>query len=135
MRAALLRAYEATVYRAAGTEVRIGRRCPAMDELLHAHGTREAVFLTAWNPYSRRMPAGWNQRMQTRLALAIRQRGAIASAGAWRRWSEAHFLVFGEMAPMRHLARRFRQNAIVFVILGQRARLVVLRRSTDPDGT
>ena len=88
--ARMLIAYRKTSYKAAGIEVRIGRRSPAMDRLLSSHGVREAVFITAYNPFSRVMPPGWNQRMQLRLAQVLRRRQCLPAQGSWRRWSEAH---------------------------------------------
>lgn len=45
--------------------VRIGRHAPT--ELFVRLRSRTGVFVTAWNPLSRRMPDGWNHRMQQRL--------------------------------------------------------------------
>lgn len=126
MRPALLKAYRATGYEVAGIDIRIGRRCPAMDRLLQSFDVREAAFVTAWNPLSRVMPPGWNRRMQVRLVLAARRRPVLAGRGSWRCWSEAHLIVFGDARPSRQLARRFRQNGIVTVRLRQCARLVVV---------
>ena len=126
MRHALPRAYRMTCYEVEGIEVRIGKRSTAMDGLLSSYGARDAVFLTAYNPYSRVMPAGWNQRMQLRLAEALRRRPVLAGRGSWRRWSEDHLLVFGDARPARRLARRYRQNAIVIVRHRQPARLMII---------
>ena len=118
-----LSAYRKTTYEAAGIGVRIGRRSPAMDRLLALHGVRQAVFITAYNPFSRRMPLGWNQRMQARLAQALRRRRVLPAKGSWRRWSEAHLIVFGDVRLVCRLTGPFRQNAIVIVRRGQPARL------------
>ena len=123
---ALHRAYRMTRYSAAGITVRIGRRSREMDRLLISHGQREAVFITAWNPFSRRMPEGWNRRMQSRLARAASRWPVLPAEGRWRRWCEAHVLVFAAAASMAMLARRYRQNAIVIVRIRQQTRLSVL---------
>jgi hypothetical protein len=125
MRPALLRAYRKTCFEAAGIEVRIGRRCVLMDRLLASHGAHGAVFITAYNPFSRVMPSGWNWRMQGRLRQTLWRRQVLCGTGSWRRWSEAHLLVFGDPQPMRKLARRYRQYGIVIVHAGQPARLVL----------
>jgi hypothetical protein len=125
VRPALLKAYRETVYTVGGVEVRIGRRSRAMDRVLLVHGVRQAAFVTAYNPYSRMMPAGWNQRMQERLAVSVRRRPTLLAKGAWRRWSEAHLLVLGDVRVLRLKARVFRQNAIVIVRVGQAVRLLV----------
>jgi hypothetical protein len=117
MRAAYLR----TGYEANGVVVRVGRRSEAMDALLAG---RTAGFVTAWNPSSRRMPRGWNERMLARLRAIAR--GSVLGEG-WGRggsWAERHLLVAGDARALRVLARRFRQNAIVIVAPRRKARLV-----------
>jgi hypothetical protein len=120
-----LKAYRRARYETAGVQVYIGRRSPAMDRLLSSCDAREAVFLTAYNPFSRVMPAGWNRRMQAHLAQTVRRHRILPATGSWRHWSEAHLVVFGDPRPARRLARRYRQNAIVVVRIRQPARLVV----------
>jgi hypothetical protein len=118
-----LTAYRKTTYEAAGIEVRIGRRSPAMDRLLASYGVRQAVFITAYNRFSQAMPPGWNQRMQARLLWVLRRRQVLPANGSWRRWSEAHLVVFGDVRPVCRLTGQFRQNAIVIVRRGQPAQL------------
>ncbi|HZF77361.1 MAG TPA: hypothetical protein VE033_16155, partial [Acetobacteraceae bacterium] len=55
---ALRAAYARTDYEAAGAVARIGRRSPALDALLRRHAASRACFITAWNPYSSKMPRG-----------------------------------------------------------------------------
>jgi hypothetical protein len=115
-----------TLYSAGGITVRIGHRSRDMDRLLLLHGQREAVFITAWNPFSRRMPEGWNRRMQSRLARALSRWPVLPAEGRWRRWCESHILVFAAPAPMATLARRYRQHGIVLVHVGRQPRLSIL---------
>lgn len=119
MRPALLRAYRNTSYEAAGIQIRIGTYSAATDRLLLTHGARSAALITAYNPFSRMMPLHWNQRMQAGLLQALRRRRALPAGGSLGRWSEAHFFVFGDPRPVRRLAQRYRQHAIVIVHLGQ----------------
>jgi hypothetical protein len=128
----LLRAYRATAYRCGDAAVRIGRRCDAMDTLLAKHRIRSAVFVTAWNPFSRRMPEGWNRRMQTRLAAALHRWPALPAEGVWRRWREAHLLVLADVRPVLRTAWRFRQCAVVVVRAGAAARLVLRDANIPP---
>ncbi len=109
----LLAAYRATSYRASGLEVRIGRRVKGL--------ARPAVFLTAWNPRSRRMPLAWNLRARLAGCAEIRE-----GEGVLRGWREE--MLLAEVAPRRAavLARRFRQHAIVVTMPGRPARLVLL---------
>jgi hypothetical protein len=126
LRPALLRAYRRTSYEAGGIIIHIGRRSAAADHLLLAHGARTAVFITAYNPLSRRMPAEWNQRMQTRLRHDLGRRRVLCGRGTASHWSEAHLLVFGDPRPIHRLARHYRQYGIVIVRYSQPARLVVV---------
>jgi hypothetical protein len=105
--------------------VTIGRRVP--DRLLLQLGSRLAVFVTAWNPMSRRMPDGWNQRMQARLRERLRRFRSAPADGRLGRWREAHLLVaVADFRPVRRVARIFRQRAIVVVRPARLAQLVLL---------
>ena len=117
----LVRAFRATRYEAGGIVIRIGQDGAA---LLARHGVRQAVFVTAWNPFSRAMPPGWNARMQRALRQAARGRLLAEGFGRGRGWAEHHLLVAGDPRRIRVLARRFRQHAIVAVLARGRARLV-----------
>jgi hypothetical protein len=114
-----------TDYTAAGITVRIGRRSADMDRLLMAHRQRAAVFITAYNPFSRSMPAAWNRRIQARLLQNLRGCPVLPASGRWGHWCEAHFLAFAPHRPMIVLARRYRQHGIVTVRLRQPARLII----------
>ncbi|MBX9595202.1 MAG: DUF3293 domain-containing protein [Roseomonas sp.] len=121
----LARAFRATTYEAEGAVARIGRRSRAVDALLTRHGARRAAFVTAWNPYSRAMPFGWNDRMQDRLRQAVAGHVIGEGWGRGRAWAEHHLLVAGDPALIRVIARRFRQYAIVIVAPGRPARLLL----------
>jgi Protein of unknown function (DUF3293) len=125
MRPALLSAFRNTCYEAAGTKIRVGQRSVAMDRMLLAYGSQTATFITAYNPLSRKMPSGWNQRMQMQLLQAVRRRPVLFGTGSLGRWSEAHLLVFGDPRPVLRLARRYRQHGIVIVHRRRAARLVI----------
>ncbi len=114
-------AYLATKYSACGVTVRIGRRA---DHLLRLIGAREACFLGADNPRSRRMPPGWNRRARLRLAATLRRVPTWPATGTWRGWSEAHTLAALPTPRARVLARRFRQSAIVVLRQGAPAGLL-----------
>jgi hypothetical protein len=126
---ALLRAYARTAYAAEGAVAQIGRRSAAVDALLRRLGARQGGFVTAWNPFSRRMPPGWNRRMQARLEQATRRlpraRGEGSGKGSGRGWAEEHLLLAADPRVVWQLARRFRQSAVVVVRAGAPARLRV----------
>lgn len=124
--ARLLKAYRATTYAAAGATTRVGARSPAIDGILKTWRTRQAVFLGADNPASRRMPPGWNRRMAQALQSWLRHIPNVPGAGQGRGWIEAHRLA--ALPPPRAivLARRFRQTAIVLLTVSRPARLLIL---------
>lgn len=128
MHAALPAAFARTRYEACGVTCRIGVRSVAMDAFLRACRHRSAGFVTAWNPFSRKMPRGWNARMQARLREAARGRvlaeGWGRARGGVRPWAEHHLLVAGDPRRLARLARRFRQHAIMRVAPGRPARLL-----------
>lgn len=127
----LLRGWRHTVYEAAGAAVRLGRRAPRMDALLRRAGAREAAFVGAWNPFSRKRPRAWNEAMLGRLrACARRARiGFLEGSGSACRpdWREDHLLLFCAWRRAAVLARRFRQHALLRVRRGAPSRLLVLR--------
>lgn len=124
MRAGLRAAFARTAYEAGGITCRIGARCAAMDAFLRARRWRSAGFVTAWNPFSRRMPPGWNARMQDRLRAAARGHVLAEGWGRGQRWAEHHLLIAGDPRRLARLARRFRQHAIVVLAPGCSARLL-----------
>lgn len=126
----LLRAYRATTYRAAGIEVQVGRRCPAMDALLNRWAKREAAFVGATNPFSTRKPDGWNRRMHAALCATAHCYPSAPGEGVWRRWREPNILLGAPPAVASVLARRFRQAAIIVVARGRPARLALLLAPT-----
>lgn len=84
--------------------------------------------MTAWNPFSRRMPEGWNERMNARLREAARGRVLGEGWGSARGWRERHALLAGDPRLLLRLARRFRQAAIVLLSPGRPATLAACRR-------
>lgn len=123
---ALLRAYRRTSYTVGGASVRVGRRSARMDALLGAMAAQVGGFITAWNPLSRRMPGGWNRRMQRALIAHTRRLPSFAGRGIGHGWSEEHVFIAADPRRLVVLARRFRQLGIVVVGRGKSARLVLL---------
>jgi hypothetical protein len=94
--------------------------------VLRVSNGRVLVCVTAWNPRSRRMPDGWNQRMQRRLRQCLHRFAVRDAEGSLHRWREEMLLVAGDPRPVIRLAMRFRQRAVVILRRGQRARLRLL---------
>lgn len=61
--------------------LRVGKACPALDELLQARGQQGAAFITAWNPYSQLLSPAENASRQAELLADIRARGLISLPG------------------------------------------------------
>jgi hypothetical protein len=129
-----LAAYRRAFYRAdAGggneIEVRIGKRAPALDDLLGREGKRRWAFLTACNPGACLLGQAENRARTHALGSALRRRGLLffrgrggADAGDWT--EEASFLVIGiARREADRLRRRFGQDAFVTGLRGGVARL------------
>ena len=116
---ALMRLYRHTDYVVANRPpIRIGHRA-ALEHV--------AVLLTAANPRSRRMPSGWNARMNRALADAARRLNPVPAEGRLRDWREEGFLIEAPPARAATLGRRFRQNAVVVVRRDRPVELKLLR--------
>ena len=124
---ATIRAYAGSTYYAGQIAVRIGQRNAALDDWLSHQRPRSAVFLTASNPFSRRMPGGWNQRMVRKLLCCLRGLPLLPGGSGTGGWFEQQVLVAVDLPRAVVLARRFRQHAVVAVALRHPARLVLDR--------
>ena len=120
----LSRAFRASCYFAGAHGARIGQRAPALDALLGSWRAQEGVFIAAGNPFSRRMPQGWNARCHAALRERLRGLPYLEGKGGAKRWWEAHYFIGISAARGRRLARLFRQNAMVALRRGGRARLI-----------
>ena len=124
--ARLARAYRASRYFAGAQAARIGQRAASLDRLLCAWRVREAVFIAAGNPFSRRYPDGWNARRQTALRERLRRFAFVEGQGGAGRWWEAHYFIALDARRGAVLARHFRQKAMVLLPRGGKARLLWL---------
>jgi len=111
--------YRVSIPRGGALDLRIGRRCPALDRWLRARACRQWAFVTASNPGSRPLPDWRNAARGRGLARAIAAAGfrvlparGEPEQGGWR--AEASLLVLGMPAARAvRLGRQFRQIAIV----------------------
>jgi hypothetical protein len=120
----LFRAYRASCYFAGAHAARIGQRAPALDALLGSWRAAEGVFIAAGNPFSRRMPEGWNARRLAALRDRLRGLHYVEGRGGAGRWWEAHCFIGTSVSRGKPLARLFRQNAVVALRRRGRARLI-----------
>jgi len=123
-RARLERDYRASCYYAGEDIARIGQRAPALDALLRCWRVPEGVFIAAGNPFSRRMPSGWNARRHAALRERLRGLPLVEGKGGAKCWWEAHYFIGLCAARGKRLARMFRQNAMVALRRGAKARLI-----------
>ena len=127
-------AYRRAFYRAnAGgridIEIRVGRKTPALDDMLRRRGKRRWAFLTACNPGARLLGAAENRARTKALKFSLRRGGFLffeglrgSDAGDWP--EDASFLVVGiARREADRLRRRFGQDAFVTGLLGGAARL------------
>ncbi len=136
MQAPLLAAYRRTRYcvdapNGSRFELRIGQRCPALDELLQGRGAHGAAFITAWNPRSVALPAAENQARQQHLREDIVSRDLSTLPGqglppdpSWE--PEDSLLVLDLDVPEAlALALAHEQYAIVYHRRGQASELLL----------
>lgn len=121
----LERAYRRAVYRlelpAGPLDLVIDRASAPLARVLREHRARSAAFLTAWNPGSVLTAPAVNRAAQTALVEAAHRLGhptlpgvAVDPDGAWP--DEESVLVLGiDLDAARRLARRFGQNALVWI--------------------
>jgi hypothetical protein len=122
----LFRAYRASCYFAGAHAARISQRAPDLDALLGSWRAAEGVFIAAGNPFSRRLPAGWNARRHAALRERLRRLPYVEGRGGAKRWWEAHCFIGISVSRGKPLARLFRQNAMVALRRGGKARLIWL---------
>lgn len=124
-RHALLEAYRNTRYVAgtgsAALVLRVGERNDALLRIMDAAGVRNAVFITAWNPFSDPGPNAENEAAQRALAADLAQAGCpviegqgVGDDGSWPAEPSLLALGLGRDAAQA-LMIRYRQNAVVWV--------------------
>jgi hypothetical protein len=115
--------YQHTTYRVTSVtpaiDIRIGEPCLALDALLDKHAARSWAFITAWNPGSKKLDAGENQKRQAALEAEVKQGGCIFYRGAGvpdeKNWDpEESILIVGiNSADAVKLGKKYAQAAIV----------------------
>lgn len=132
----LIRAYRETEYRVHGTPGFVLRVDAASADLLalHArHRVTSSAFLTACNPYGRKLDSAENERRQRALAGALGARGFVCLPGIGQHptgdWpGEDSILALGlRLDEAQALGDEFEQNAIVWAGADAVPRLILLR--------
>jgi hypothetical protein len=107
----------------------VGVASPRVDALLDRHGASRATIVTAFNPRSRVLAPDANAARHCALVRLLEQRGLAFLYGEGRdpggQWvAETECIVFGiSLAEGLEIARRFEQNAVVFIERGKAPRL------------
>jgi hypothetical protein len=84
------------------------------------HNALSAAFSTAWNPFSKNLPARENQARQEELKANLKKRGLICIDGIGKHPSnnwpgEVSVLVLGlDLEAAKSLARHYEQHAFVW---------------------
>jgi hypothetical protein len=113
--------------------IRPGMRNSDVDRLLSKLKAQTAVFVTACNPRSRVLRPSVNQQRQLMLKRQLYRRGLQYLDGEGRgemgNWPpEQSVLVLGVTREgAKAIGRSWHQNAIIFVRLGRKADLIMLR--------
>ena len=131
--AELLAAYTATDFVVFDGEeqwaLHVGVASPRVDALLDRHDAPCATVVTAFNPRSRVLPPAANAARHRSLVRLLEEQGLTFLLGEGRdpsgRWTaETECIVFGiSLAEGLEIARRFEQNAVVFIERGKAPRL------------
>lgn len=113
--------------------LRIGAASEALANLYRQHGTDCAAFVTACNPYSRKLGDAANAARQTELESDLRRRGLVFFMGAGTHpigeWpAEPSVLVMGlPLEESKALGRKYEQNAVVWCGADTVPQLALLR--------
>ena len=120
----LILAYKNTLFQAnVGGEVitlRVGERCPELQEVFEQHSVTTACYITAYNPFGRLLSMRQNQARNAKLKSDLAAKYPIFEGvgvdpeGEWE--GEPSFLVLGvNLTEAEKLAELHQQNAVVFV--------------------
>ena len=101
--------------------LRVGQFNTELLNLLNEFKTENAAFITAWNPFSKPLPAADNQKLNQELLSWIRGRRLTYFAGIGEgddgKWpGEDSYLILGiDRAETQKLGKLFNQNAVIWV--------------------
>lgn len=132
----LIAAYRQTIYRVHGPanlDKWIGHRNAGTERLMRRYRVRTAAVLTAENPGSRQQAPLVNRIRMRRLDAALKAAGlkwlassAIDLQGLWPAES-GRFVLGATIADSLGLAKRFDQNAFLWIAIGRPTQLVLCR--------
>ncbi len=130
----LLEAYLKTAYvisdEAFNFTLRVNEKNSDLDDLLRLYQKEFAAFLTAYNPRSELLNRSENEKRQRELISILEAKGYQFLGGYGQSqtsdWSpEASVLILGmDLQTASKLARRFEQNAFLFIAKGAAPELI-----------
>lgn len=132
----LIQAYKETDYRIDSTApfiMKVGMASQPLRQLYTHYRSDCAAYITACNPFGRRLSEADNTARQAALSSELTGRGlefisgvGLDSKGRWP--GEASFLVLGlSLEATRALASKYEQNAVIWCDKDAVARLVLLQ--------
>lgn len=132
LRAYLETRYEAQMEAAEPLTLRIGEFSPRLLSAQREAGVESSLFVTAYNPLSRQLSRGENEKRHRNLLKHLRRGCAALFKGRGYHpsgnWDEKSILALGvSLAPAQYLGNIFEQNAIVWSGADAVPRLILLR--------
>lgn len=132
----LIAAYKNTLFQAnvgdEGITLRVGERCPELQEVFEQHSVTTACYITAYNPFGRLLTKQENEDRNARLKTELTSVYPIYEGvgadpnGEWK--GEASFLALGASKDVSlALAEAWEQNAVVYVDYSLKASLIFTR--------
>lgn len=120
----LINAYNTAHYRVTGPPpfvLRLWKKSPELARLYKEHGYESAMYLTAYNPYSRKTDRNLNIRAHkhlknelTQMKLPFFEGVGGDPSGHWK--AEPSFLVLGVTPETaKEMALKYKQNAVVWI--------------------
>lgn len=120
----LIAAYKNTSFQAhVGDDVitlRVGQKCPELQEVFEQHDVTTACYITAYNPFGRLLTKQENEARNARLLRELAAQYLVFEGvgvdptGEWE--GEASFFALGASEDVSlALAEAWEQNAVVFV--------------------
>lgn len=125
-----------TVFTPSPIAFRVNQICPEIDQVMMKAKVTEAAFLTAWNPRSELMEKQVNDLAQNQLQNEFIE-GSLPYLFGYGQdpqgtWKEESFLVLGiEREWACAMGKKYGQNAIVWLEIGQEPQLILLIHNTS----
>ena len=134
----LINSYRVALYRVTGPDaafvMKVKKVSEPLADLMTRYGADSALFITAENPFGKKMPSSDNLRalkaLQTELkSMGLRLwngQGEDPSGGTWK--AETSFLALGlSLEDSKVLGEKYKQNAVIWADADAVPQLILLR--------